>query len=428
MAEKKSTSKKRVPVKKSTTAKKKAPAKKKTTPKKKAPVKKKVVVKEVEEQEVDIHRPGAVPLIIYRRIAMTFIFVVATALMAVLYLATVSAVIHVDSTETPLKAQFVANVYEVPVLETDVGGTVKSGTLGRTQTFEPTGESTTDIEGVATGTVTLHNEMSFAQQLVATTRLLSPEGVLFRLEDGVTVPAGGTIDAVVNADQPGGAGDVAPTTFTIPGLSASRQELVYATSGEAFTGGVTTVAVVGQLELDAAAQELQDELVTDAKAMLRAEVGDDLAGESYEVSVDEQVFSIEADTEAAAFDVTMTVTVSAVYYDEQALAGIAEAKLYEGLGQGQEFIRIDREGMEVRVEAYDVEEQEANVLVTLEAQTITSQTSEALRVGRFVGMSAQEVEDLLVGEGVATDVSVEFFPFWVDTVPRLKDHIYIDIR
>ena len=426
MPEKKSTSKKRVPLKKPA-VKKKAPAKIKPAVKKVA-VKKKVTVKEVEELEVDIHQPAAVPLMIYRRIAVTFVFVVAAALIAVLYLATVQAVIHVDSTESLLSTQFVANIYDVPVQETDVRGAVRTGTLGKTQTFESTGDSMTDIVGRATGEITITNEMNFTQQLVATTRFLTPEGVQFRLVDGVSVPGGGSVVATVQADDAGEVGDVEPTSFTVPGLSQSRQKLVYAQSSESFTGGVTTVAVVGQSELDAAAKQLQDELVADAKAMLSADIDAELTGESYEIAVDEQVFSVEPNSSAAAFDVSMTVTVSAVYYDRESLEQIAVSKLYDGLGQGQMFISVDTGEMLVGVEAYDIEDQEANVLVSLEAPAITSQTSAALEVSRFVGMDESEVRDLLVGEGVATDVTVEFFPFWVNTVPRLKDHIYIDIR
>ncbi len=428
MPEKKSTSKKRVTVK---SVSSKGSVKKKPSVKKKMAVKKaveKVTVREIEDLEVDIHRPAAVPLMIYRRIAVTFVFVVAAALLSVLYLATVQAVIHVDSTESILEAQFVANIYEVPVQETDVRGAIRVGTLGKTQTFEPTGDSVTDVVGLSTGVITIVNEMSFAQQLVATTRFVTPEGVLFRLVDGVSVPGGGSVTATVRADEEGGAGDIAPTTFTIPGLSESRQKLVYAQSSEAFTGGVTMVAVVGQGELDAASKKLQDELVADAKAMLRSDIDEELTGESYEITVDEQVFSVEPNTSASAFDVTVTVTVSAVYYDKEALEKIAVAKLYDGLGQGQMFVSVDAGKMIVRVEAYDVEEQGANVHVSFDAPAITSQTSAALEVGRFVGMNEGEVRDLLVGEGVATDVTVEFFPFWVDTVPRLKDHIYIDIR
>lgn len=387
---------------------------------------KKITVTDVEELEIT--QPAAVPLIMYRRIALTFIVLVAATLLAVLYLSTVQAVIHVDSTEAPIATEFVANVYEVPTRTTDVRGVVVSGTLGRTQTFEPTGDSSKTVDDIARGTITITNNLTFAQSLVATTRFLSESGVLFRLEDAVSIPAGGSVDAEVYADIEGHSGNIEPTEFTIPGLSATRQESVYATSAEAFTGGIYSVAVVSGEELDAAATELEASLLEDAKAMLIVEVGETFTGQSYDIETVEKTFSIEPDTEAQSFDVTLSLKVTAVFFDQEALGKIALAKLYEGLGQGQEFMNVDASNMQVSVEAVDEEVGQANILVSLSVPAITSRTSDALQVGRFVGMSEEEVRELLVGEGVATEVDVEFFPFWVSTVPRLKDHIYIDIR
>src|SRR3989339_1060981 len=403
---------------------------KKVVPKKRVAVRKggakKITVTDIEDLEIT--QPAAVPLIMYRRIALTFIVLVAAALLAVLYLSTVQAVIHVDSTEEPITTEFVANVYEVPTRTTDVRGAVVSGTLGRTQTFEPTGESAKTVEDIARGTVTIYNNLTFAQSLVATTRFLTESGVLFRLESAVTIPAGGSVEAQVYADIAGESGNIAPTRFSIPGLSAVRQESVYATSAEAFTGGVYSVAVVSQAELDAAASELESSLLEDGKAMLITEVGETFSGQSYDVEVVEKIFSIEPDTEAQSFDVVLTLKVTAVFFDQEALGKIAVAKLYEGLGQGQEFLNVDASNMVVTVEAVDEEAGQANILVSLAVPAITLRTSEGVQGGRFVGMSQDEVRELLVGEGVATDVTVEFFPFWVSTVPRLKDHIYIDIR
>jgi hypothetical protein len=364
----------------------------------------------------------------YRRIALTFIVLVACALLAVLYLSTVQAVIHVESTQAPVTTEFVANVFATPTRPTDVKGQVLSGTLGKTQSFTPTGTSSKTVEDISTGTVKIYNNLSFAQALVATTRLLSQEGVLFRLKSAVTIPAGGSVEAQVYADQLGASGDIKPTRFTIPGLSEARQASVYAESSEAFTGGVSTIAIVSQEEMDAAALTLQEALLNDAKEMLVAEADETFSGASHDVEIVEKTFSIEPGTEAKAFDVTLTIKVTAVFYDKQALEKIATAKLYEGLGQGQEFVQVDPSTIVVSVDGVNQERQEANIHVTLSAPALTSQTSEALHVARFVGMTEEEIRNLLLEEGVATDVQVDFFPFWVRTVPRLKDHIYINIR
>lgn len=400
-------------------------------PTKKTTTKKRVAVKKSEPKsiEIDIHEPGAMPLMIYRRIAVTFVFVVAAALIAVLYLSTVQAVIHVNSTQTSITTEFVAGVSEIADVS-EIRGRVVSGVLGKTQTITPTSETASmkNVEGVATGMVTISNDLTFDQGLVATTRLLSSGGKLFRLTDAVTVPAGGSVTAEVYADEEGASGDIAPTTFTIPGLSDVRQASVTAESFEAFTGGVTRVAIVSQEDIDEAVAQVQASLENDAQSMLATEVGGAFSEAVYLTAVQEQSVSIEPDSEAASFDVALTIKVVGVFYDRATLETIALRKLYEGLGQGQTFVSVDPSMIEVTLDAVDEEAKEANLHVSLSAQAINSQTSQALEVDRFVGMEEQEVQDLLISEGVATAVDVKFFPFWISHVPRLKDHIYIEIQ
>lgn len=131
-------------------------------------------------------------------------------------------------------------------------------------------------DGVATGTVTLVNETGAAQPLVATTRLLSEGGVLFRLRDRVTVPAGGTVEAAVYADQPGPSGDIGPSRFTIPGLSPALQASIYARSSSPMTGGVVydgepfTEAELDLIVAELAA-EARERLLAEAEAMAGTE-------------------------------------------------------------------------------------------------------------------------------------------------------------
>jgi hypothetical protein len=390
--------------------------------------KKRITVKKGEVPIAPLGEPGAVPLLLYRRIAVTFMFVVAAALLTILYLSTVQAVIHINSTQTPLGAEFITDVLPNPTQETDVRGAIAVGTLGRTQTFQASGESKKQIDGIATGEVVITNNLSFAQPLVENTRLLSPEGVLFRLKNGVTVPAGGSVSVMVYADEPGAGGDIQPTGFTIPGLSAARQVSVFAQSSTAFTGGVSEVAVVLKEEIDASVVVLTNTLVSDALAMLKEEVGDTYTGVASSVEEIERVVSIEPGTEAAQYDVNLSLKIAAVFYDKEALREIAVRKLYESLGQGQTFASVGADAMSVEVALYDETTQHANVRVVLSGIAISAQTNEALDVGRFVGLGEEEVRALLINDGIATSVNVEFFPFWVKTIPRLKDHIYIDIR
>ncbi|NTU67014.1 MAG: hypothetical protein HGB08_03780 [Candidatus Moranbacteria bacterium] len=100
------------------------------------------------------------------------------------------------------------------------------------------------------GKVVIYNEFSNSSQpLVATTRLESTDGKIFRLVAGVTVPGftksgdtitPGSVEASVVADNSGDTYNIDPATFTIPGFKNSggdKYAKFYAKSTEAMSGG-----------------------------------------------------------------------------------------------------------------------------------------------------------------------------------------------
>lgn len=403
-------------------------ATKKVATRKRVPVKRVIRVAEKEEIERPVLRShaNAVPLMLYRRIALAFIVIVAAVLLVVMYLSTMQAVIHIKPVAKDFSSDLIVHTAMIPLDETDIRGTVLSGSMNKTKSFNPSGEGAKQIEGKATGTVTITNKTNASQALVATTRLLSAGNVLFRLDKSVVVPAGGSVDAVVHADKPGATGDVAPGHFTIPGLNEAKQAQIYADSKTAFTGGVQTVAVVSKEELQKSIDALKEEMITDAKEMLRAQAGSGFDGEVFTADIKQQKTSIQPDTESKAYDVTLTVTITGVFYDRSAFEQLFSSHLYDGLGQGQDFFGTNVENMQVTIEQYDSTQKVASLRAHLDGKMIITRTNKALDVGRFVGMSADDVSKTLVGSGVAESVKVDFFPFWLNKIPRLKDHIYIE--
>lgn len=386
---------------------------------------KKTPVRTVSSVEMPTPAPS---LNLYRRIAVGFVVAVALMLGAVLYISTVSATIRVTPVTETIKTEFLVDVVKTPTKDSEVRGRVVAVTLGKTETFAPSGDGMKSVDEKASGTVTIRNTSSRNQPLVATTRLLTPDGILFRLDDTVTVAAGGTATATVHADVAGASGNVAPTKFTIPGLSESLQTLIYAESTVAFAGGVRQVAVISQQDIDRSSLTLRGTLEEEAKAALRAEAGDAYEGEAFSYEILEQTSDVAAGTEASSFSLTMSVRASGVFYDRSALQTIAVRKLYEQLDAGSEFATLDGSETQVTVDKADTETESANLRVYLDGLAAPSATSESLDPGRFAGMSGLEIKKLLVEEGIATDVSVEFAPFWMDRVPRLKDHIDVVIE
>jgi hypothetical protein len=104
-------------------------------------------------------------------------------------------------------------------------------------------EGTKEASDPAQGTITVYNAQSKPQQLIKNTRFETPAGLIFRIRDSISVPAGsattpGTLSVTVYADEGGEKYNVGPTSFTIPGLKGSETyDMVYARSTEAMVGG-----------------------------------------------------------------------------------------------------------------------------------------------------------------------------------------------
>lgn len=372
--------------------------------------------------------PPAPSLNMYRRIAVGFVVAVALMLGAVLFVSSVSATIRVTPVKTTLKTEFLADVVKTPTKDTEVRGAVVSATVGKSGTYAPSGQGTKQVEAKAAGTVVIHNTSSKAQPLVATTRLLTADGVLFRIDDDVSVPAGGSVETTAHADVAGATGDIPPSRFTIPGLSESLQALIYADSSLPFVGGVSVVSVVSQQDIDQSALTLRNELEEQAKAALRAQANETFSGEAYSFEILEQTSDVQAGAEAGAITLSMSVKATAVYFDKDALQGIAARKLYAELQPGQEFAALDGDAVQVSVDKADSATGLANVHVYLDGEATVSAASKSLEPGQFAGLSAADVKSLLLKEGTATDVSVTFTPFWIARVPQLKDHVNVEIE
>lgn len=364
----------------------------------------------------------------YRRLAMGFVVLVASVLGVVLYVSLVKATIRVVPVEETVSAEVLLDVVGTPTRAQEIGGKAVSGRISRSADAVPSGEGGKEVDGIAKGTVVIRNTSQKSQALVVNTRLLTDSGILFRIDKGVDVPAGGSVEVAAHADQPGKTGDIGPSHFTIPGLSTPLQAVIYADSAAPFTGGVSTVSVVSQNDIDRAYADLRTALENDAKGMLRTQVGDGYAGESFSSTVVEQSSTVEAGSEASAFQVTMTLDVTGVFFDKDAAQTLVERALYAKLPAGKEFSKVNTDSIQVTVEKADPATGSANVRVYEDGIATASIAGASLLPSRFVGMKESEVEQLLVSEGIAKDVSIDFFPAWIRTVPRLKDHVSVEIE
>lgn len=130
------------------------------------------------------------------------------------------------------------------------------------------------VTSKARGTITIKNDNSEAQVLVANTRFESPSGKIYRIEKQVVVPKLGYLDAEIMADKTGPEyNEESLVDFTLPGLkeqNSPKFKTIYGKSKTKITGGFSgTSFVVGENDvkdarskvLNTASLETKEDLV-----------------------------------------------------------------------------------------------------------------------------------------------------------------------
>lgn len=138
-----------------------------------------------------------------------------------------------------------------------------------TKSFSATGKGDVNAQK-AQGSIIIYNAYDDKpQSLVASTRFLAENGMLFRLVKTTTIPGmkngePGKVEALVIADKEGVEGNIGPTRFSIPGFDGSpKKEKFYAISEKAMFGGGTGgsgVALVSEDDIMRAQKEMEAEL------------------------------------------------------------------------------------------------------------------------------------------------------------------------
>lgn len=124
------------------------------------------------------------------------------------------------------------------------------------------GTSQEELQQRATGVVVIFNNNSKAQSLVTETRLESSEGKIYKTDKKLSIPAKGSIEVNVFADQPSKEYNVDLTDFKIPGFKGSaKYETVFGRSKTAITGGyIGQAATLSDADFNKAQGELRIEI------------------------------------------------------------------------------------------------------------------------------------------------------------------------
>jgi hypothetical protein len=365
------------------------------------------------------------PLNIYKKLALSFIVLTVILLGVIFYFTFSYAYITITPKPQDIATDFnfviVEDANAVNAQEGIFLGQVVNQTIDGEKSFDATGSQPS--KGELVGLVKIFNTQSKPQTLIATTRLLTAENVLYRIKDKVVIPAKGSIETQVYPDSANEPLVNSGTKFTIPGLSKSMQQVVYAEAVNDFKAAGQMVKAVTQDDLNnglaALSDELAQKLFTDAQSgqvkILSKEVLD-------------KKFSNKAGDITDTFTVSLKLKVVGVIFDDKPVKDFATKALESMVPQDKQVVGTNVDSLLYEVEKYDLNNKSAQIKSNIKGQVILGDNSPILDKENLIKLNSNEIKAYLENFDDIASVDITFFPTWIKKMPSFTDHIIIRIN
>lgn len=298
------------------------------------------------------------------------------------------------------------------------------------QEFQATGQR--DVAQKARGKITIYNELNSPQQLIATTRFVSANGLLFRTLNNVTVPAAktqpGSIDVEVIADKASPDYNIDPGKFTIPAFKEKgdtvKYQKIYGQSSEKFRGGTNGKSkVITESDFMGAKEALTERLKNEIKSQLQSEVaglkvitndavtvGNITSSAQIDDGVDSFTMSIPGALKTIGFKEADLRQLLTLYIEKTNSAKAIPEKLELSYGNGR--FNTTTEAMEFTV--------------TVKGSTY-DQINEVKIASDLSGKSESAIRTYIQGVQSVESAKVILSPFWITSVPKDSKKVHITV-
>lgn len=370
----------------------------------------------------------------YKRIVSLFVIATIILLGVILYFSLAKAKIYLKIKNQPAKINFTTQVKEDVennnYLKTNVlQGRILELVVEKTREFSVSGkESAADRYG---GMMIIYNKKSEDQSLVNKTRFESAAGYIFRIQEAVNVPAGGSIEAYVVAEEVGEEYKELPGRFILPGFKNEfSRSRVYGELKEIMEKKSIISYVVSQEILNNANNEIIAGLKKDALHKLRELLVD--AEELDEASMTTEIISYDSNQEVGDesknFEYTVKLKVIGIVFDRAELLSLAQSFIDDQLSNTQELIDYNNDSLKYSINNYVTEEKNATLDVELFAHVVQSSESETFNKERLKNLTQEEIIEYFSEQSAIESVKVVFSPFWVKKAPQMSNHIDLIIN
>jgi hypothetical protein len=288
------------------------------------------------------------------------------------------------------------------------------------------------------GKIIIYNDFSAnSQPLVATTRLVSSEGKLFRLVERVVVPGqttennktiSGSIEARVRADSAGEAFNIGPTTFSIPGFAGTpKYTAFYAKSSVSMTGGFKgEVEAVTAKDLDdaKAASELKIGEKIDEALESRTLPGITVAKSSH-LQITKEQASATVGQAVKSFSYQIEASKDAVLVAQDDLKELAKSYLFAKLDEKQNIL-MDSLKIDIVVKDVDTASAKASLALTMSSKAYNTIDSQALEAS-LLGKPMSEVQKDFQSMEEVSRARIEIIPSFFRALPETRSKIQLKI-
>lgn len=391
-------------------------------------------LKEEEEKEIDnivnqkIGSPRSIK--VYRKIAYFFIILTVVLIATVAYFMLVKVTIVLIPNQERINNSMIFDIYDAEKeveKSNGVVGIVKLVKIEDKGVYSATGEEV--IGKDASGMATIINNYTKNQPLVATTRLITSDGVLFRLRNTVNVPAGGTEEVEIYADDPTADLKISPTKFTIPGLWAGLQDKIFAETKEVIEYKQKVKYHIKEEDIENGIRDLKQKLLAKTKDEIN-ETYKEYGQIIYKIDENSIVSDVngEVGDEVEEFTAEMKADVVVVAFEGKEAADLARKKFVSSLSDNKELISFDEANIIYSLNNYDYLEGVATINSTFEGKVSLREDSEIVEIDKIIGLSSEQLNTYLASLTEIAGFEVKYSPSFIKLVPRLVDRIKIEIK
>lgn len=360
------------------------------------------------------------PVRFYKIVALSFLFLTIVLLGVIVFMSTKRATITITTRPEPVEADLTMEIMK----DNSASGVLAQTVVALSKKFKPSASK--EEESVAIGTAVLRNDSSIGQPLIATTRLLTADGVLFRMKKGATVPANGTVEVEVYADKSGKASEIGPSKFTIPGLNEARQKVVWAESVKPMVGGVRQFGVIGSEDIKEAEGEMLAELKKAGEEKLGALHPEMKA--VYVIAHSSMKTDKEIGAETDEFTMNAEATVVGAFYNADEAKNLVKKELDKKVIGDVETLSQGNAEPSVLLDEYDLTTGRAVLKVAGSGLVELNAESNQLQKLIFFGKTRDEVRRYLLSLDHVNGVDIKFTPAWMRTVPHVAEHVNVVVK